>query len=183
MVVMAEPARMTTPELETARLLLRGPSPDDFPVYREFYADLEASAFYGGPLTPEQAWRKLAQDIGHWTLRGFGIWSLVERASGATVGGCGLVWPEGWPRSELTWWIVPAARRQGHALEASRAAIAFGYDALGWSLVETHMKDENVAARRLAETLGGQVIVRETFPDGIMRNVYALPRPSADAAG
>lgn len=174
---------MRIPELATERLILQGPSAQDFPIYRAFYGDADASVFYGGPLSPEAAWRKLAQDIGHWTLRGFGIWSLVERASGDIVGGCGLVHPEGWPRSELTWWIVPAARRRGYALEASRAAIAFGYETLGWPLVETHMKDENVAAQRLAEALGGTVIARETFPDGIARNVYALPRPNARAAG
>ena len=182
-VAMTEPARVKIPALETERLALRGPSAQDFPAYRAFYGDAEASAFYGGPLPPEAAWRRLAQDIGHWALRGFGIWSLVERASGETVGGCGLVHPEGWPRSELTWWVAPAARRQGYALEASRAAITFGYGTLRWPLVETHMKDENTAARRLAEALGGQVIARETFPDGIARNVYALARPNAGDAG
>ncbi len=51
----------------------------------------------------------------------------------------------------------------------------FGYDTLRWSLVETHMNDENEAARRLVEKLGGKAIARELFPDGLTRNVYALP--------
>lgn len=165
------------PTLETARLALRAPAAADFPVYRAFYADAKASAFYGGPLAPASAWRKLAFDIGHWALRGHGMWSLVERSGGKMVGGCGIVWPEGWPRHELTWWIVPEARRNGYALEASRAAIGWAFDALGWSRVETHMDDSNAAARRLAERLGGTVIARETFPDGLARDVYALPRP------
>ncbi len=97
------------------------------------------------------------------------------------IGGCSLWWPEGWPRSELTWWIVPAARRKGYAREASRAAIAFGYRELGWDVVETHMNDENVAARRLAESLGGSVIARAAFADGVKRDVYALPE--IDPAG
>lgn len=92
------------------------------------------------------------------------------------VGGCGIVWPEDWPRHELTWWIAPAARRQGYALEASRAAIAWAHDSLGWDQVETHMNDGNQPARRLAEKLGGTIIGRETFPDGISRNIYVLPR-------
>jgi len=168
---------MTIPTIETERLILRAPAAGDFPVYRVFYADADASAFYGGPLTPALAWRKLAFDIGHWGLRGFGMWSVVERASGAMVGGCGLVWPEGWPRHELSWWIVPGARRRGFALEASRAAIGWACATLGWDRVETHMKDENDAARQLAVRLGGVVIAREVFPDGIERDVVALPRP------
>ncbi|GAB5454375.1 MAG: hypothetical protein Hens2KO_06040 [Henriciella sp.] len=92
------------------------------------------------------------------------------------IGGCGLWWPHEYPRSELTWWIVPNARKKGYAREASVAAINFGYEVLGWSLVETHMNDENVAARRLAESLGGTVMARETFPDGLTRDVLKLPR-------
>ncbi|MGP1354670.1 MAG: GNAT family N-acetyltransferase [Parasphingopyxis sp.] len=163
------------PRIETERLLLRAPGADDFPVYRDFYADAEASAFYGGPLDAGMAWRKLAADIGHWELRGFGMWSVVDRESGQMVGGCGLVWPESWPRHELTWWITPAGRRKGYAFEASRAIVDFAYRQWEWPQVETHMDDENEAARRLAEKLGGTVIAREPFPDGKERNIYRLP--------
>jgi [ribosomal protein S5]-alanine N-acetyltransferase len=164
------------PSLETERLVLRAPEAADYPVYRDFFADAEASHFYGGPLDADRAWRVLATDLGHWALRGYGRWSVVERATGRMVGGCGLWWPEGYPRSELTWWITPAARRNGYALEASRAAVAYGYEVLGWGLVETHMNDENLAARKLAEKLGGILILRERFPDGLERDIFALPR-------
>ncbi len=59
------------------------------------------------------------------------------------------------------------------------SAIEFGYDVLNWDMVETHMNDDNVLAQRLVQRLGGTVIARETFPDGITRNVYELPRQSA----
>ena len=163
------------PSLETERLLLRAPEGSDFSVYRDFFANADASSAYGGPLDAERAWRVLATDLGHWSLRGFGRWSVMEKTSGQMIGGCGLWWPEGYPRSELTWWILPTARRLGYAFEASRAAVRFGYRTLGWPLVETHMNDSNDAARRLAEKLGGTIIARERFPDGLERNVYALP--------
>ncbi|MEG3124773.1 GNAT family N-acetyltransferase [Sphingomonas sp. GB1N7] len=165
--------------IQTARLTLRCPTVDDFPIYREFYSDAEASSFYGGPIDTAAAWRRLAFDIGHWALRGHGMWSVVERASDRMIGGCGLLWPEGYPRSELTWWILPAARRQGFASEASAAVIAFGYEVLGWSTIETHMKDENVAAHLLAARLGSRIIAREVFPDGIARDVHAFPKPGS----
>lgn len=165
------------PTLNTERLILRGPCENDFPVYEAFYADAEASAFYGGPLSSLQAWKKLAADLGHWQLRGFGMWSMIERDSGNMVGGCGLVWPQGWPRSELTWWVIPEGRRKGYALEASRAAIAFAYNQLEWDRVETHMDDSNMAAQNLAIKLGGEVSERIMFPDGLERNIYKLPNP------
>lgn len=167
---------MGAPEIETQRLLLRGLSERDFPVYERFFGDGEASANYGGPLAPGLAWRRLAADIGHWDLRGYGLWAVTEKAGARMVGVAGLYWPHGWPRSELTWWIAADARHNGYALEASRAVIAHAYGAMGWTLVETHMDDDNAAARNLAVKLGGQVIAREMFPDGVERNVYALPR-------
>jgi RimJ/RimL family protein N-acetyltransferase len=143
-------------------------------VYRTFYADPAASAFYGGPLPEGMAWRKLAYDLGHWGLRGFGMFSVVEMGSGTMIGGCGIVWPKGWPRHELTWWIEQDWRRNGYAEEASRAVIQWAHTQLGWSHVETHMDDRNLAARRLAEKLGGVVVARESFPDGLKRNVYSI---------
>ena len=166
---------MTAPVIETERLVLREPNADDFPVYAKFFADAEASTAYGGPLPSEKAWRVLATDIGHWALRGYGRWAVIVKSSGKMIGGCGLWWPEGYPRSELTWWIIPEARKRGYAREASRAAIKFGYETLGWSLVETHMNDDNIPARRLAESLGGEVIAREKFPDGLTRDIFKLP--------
>ena len=165
---------MHIPTLRTERLVLRAPSVTDFETYRDFYADRSASLFYGGPMTAAQAWRKLAYDVGHWTLRGFGMWSVVEQASSTMVGGCGIVWPEGWPRHELTWWIVPGARRNGYAEEASRAAIRWAQEVLGWSAVETHMDDQNEPAKRLAQKLGGTIISRDMFPDGLERNIYEM---------
>lgn len=167
------------PTLRTERLVLRAPDAEDFPAYAAFFADGEASHFYGGPLREDQAWRVLALDLGHWQLRGYGRWAIARRDTGAMIGGCGLWWPEGWPRSELTWWLLPSARGTGYATEASRAAIAFGYDTLGWDLVQTHMDDANRGARRLTERLGGTVIARERFPDGKERDVFALPREGA----
>ena len=164
------------PIIETDRLILREPRAEDFPVYESFFADRQASALYGGPLLPDKAWRVLAADLGHWMLRGYGRWAVTLKQSGVMIGGCGLWWPEGYPRSELTWWIIPTERKKGYAKEASVAAINFGYETLGWTLVETHMNDENIAARRLAESLGGKVIAREKFPDGLTRDVLSLPR-------
>lgn len=164
------------PQLETDRLILCGPSSSDFGAYQEFYEDTEASIFYGGPLSKPEIWNKLAAEIGHWHLRGYGMWTLIRKDTAEIVGACGIVWPEGRIRPELTWWIAATARRMGFAKEASRAAIQFGYDTLKWDLVQTHMKDENIAAKSLVTSLGGELITRETFPDGITRDVYKLPR-------
>ncbi len=169
------------PTLETERLILREPTAKDFNVYRDFFADERASKAYNGPLSEGGAWRVLATDIGHWALRGYGRWAVTVKQTNEMIGSCGMWWPHGYPRSELTWWIIPTARRQGFAREASIAAIKFGYDTLEWPFVETHMNDENLAARGLVKSLGGTIMLRETFPDGLERDVFKLPDPSGNA--
>lgn len=43
---------VSIPTLNTARLELRAPIGEDYPVYRDFFADAEASHFYGVLWTP-----------------------------------------------------------------------------------------------------------------------------------
>lgn len=162
------------PTLSTRRLHLRAPQARDLDAYAAFYADADASGWYGGPLRRDEAWRQLAQEVGHWHLRGFGVWTLVRKDDGRVIGATGLHHPEGWPRHELTWWLVPHSRGAGYAAEASEAVIAFAINTLGWPAVETHILDGNIAAHRLARRLGGEVIAREAFPDGHERDVYRL---------
>lgn len=161
------------PVLTTRRLVLRMPESRDHAAYARFFADAEASHFYGGPLAPHQAWDRLAADIGHFALRGFG--RFVVTLDDQTIGGCGILDVDGWPGHELTWWLLPEARGKGIAQEASRAVLGWAGRSLGRPTVETHFRDENLAARRLTEGLGGVLLRRDQFPDGFDRDVYGIP--------
>lgn len=165
------------PLLDTPRLHLIAPDETCAAMYEAFYTDEMASAQYGGPLTPAAAWARLAHDVGVWHLCGFGVWAIRRKTEHDLVGVCGFWQGRGWPR-ELTWWLLPSARGQGIAAEASRAAIAHAYLHFGWSEVETYMKDDNQAARSLVLRLGGRRIRRHVFPDGLERDVYRLPAPT-----
>ena len=170
---------MTPPTLETQRLRLEPPSESHLDHYLAFYAipnDLAGS--YRSPRPRAEVGGLLARDIAEWQRNGFGMFLLHRLDTGAFVGGAGLAHPDDWPRHELTWWLMPEARGTGFATEASRAVLTWAYDTLGWPVVETHMRDENLPARRLAERLGGQKIIRQTFPDGVTRDVFSLPNPA-----
>ncbi len=163
--------------LETDRLRLCPPTAADLPAYQAFYdaTDVRVGKYRGGRDAAQIA-AILNGDMDHWQAKGFGMFMLRPRGSDTPVGGAGLAHPDDWPHHELTWWLMPAARGQGFATEASRAIVAWAYDDLGWPTVETHMRDENTAARRVAERLDGRLDRRETFPDGVARDIYALPR-------
>lgn len=166
---------MQIPIIETERLILQAPDSSCDHAYQQFYTDPDASHFYGGPLTPQAAWARLAAVLGNWHLQGFGVWALREKATGSIIGTCGFWQGKGWPR-ELTWWIDPQSRGKGYALEASQAAIAHAYDVFAWTSVETYMNDTNLAARGLVEKLGGSKIERRSFPDGMERDYFHIPR-------
>ncbi|MEM8752317.1 MAG: GNAT family N-acetyltransferase [Pseudomonadota bacterium] len=163
------------PTLDTDRLTLTAPTTDDLSAYVAFYGRDERTLSYPGGLTPEEAAAVLDADIDAWRTKGFGIWLIRRRGEDEVVGAAGLAHEDGWPCAELTWWLFPEARGAGYAAEASRAVVAFAYDALGWDRVETYMRDENGPARRLAERLGGKVDRRIAFPDGHDRDVYLIP--------
>ncbi|MGB1237431.1 MAG: GNAT family N-acetyltransferase [Pseudomonadales bacterium] len=164
------------PTLSSPELILRAPRESDFCVYQAFFCDAQASHFYGGPLSATNAWKQLAMDLGHWHLKGYGVWVIESKETGEVLGGCGFWWPNAWPRPELTWWLATAARGRGIATKASKLAIDFAYNQLQWQHVETHLRDDNEAARQLVIRLGGEVIAREAFPDGVDRNVYVIPQ-------
>jgi len=67
-----------SPVIETARLMLRPPTQDDF----AFLADGEASQFIGGPQLPHMACRGMATTVGRWALKGFAMVSAIERETG-----------------------------------------------------------------------------------------------------
>jgi [ribosomal protein S5]-alanine N-acetyltransferase len=144
--------------------------------YDRFYTDRTSSSAYGGPLSSAAAWNRLASDIGCWQLQGFGVWAIEQNTEKDIGGVCGFWQGKGWPR-ELTWWLLPEARGKGLALEASVAAIRYAYNEFGWNQVQTYMNDANDLARALVTRLGGVKLSRQTFPDGLERDVFHIPKP------
>lgn len=79
--------------------------PADLDAYAEMMADEVVTRYIGDgkPVTRTDAWRQMAIFTGHWALRGFGIWVVEERATGAFLGRIDFWQPEGWPGFELAY--------------------------------------------------------------------------------
>ncbi|MEO1328182.1 MAG: GNAT family N-acetyltransferase [Pseudomonadota bacterium] len=165
------------PHLETERLILRAPGPEDVEPYAAFYASEQAD-WLGGRLTRDEAWTKLAAMIGHWRLRGFGRWVVARKSDGAYCGHCGLHFPEGWPEPELAWSVTATAQGQGIAFEAASAARAFAYETAGWTTAISLVAADNGRSAALAERLGA-VFEREIdFKGHAGVRVYRHPSPA-----
>src|SRR5688572_10437242 len=94
--------------IETPRLVLRLPGAADAAAFLDIHQHPEAIKYVllAAPAAGiTAAWRNVAMLLGHWQLRGYGQWAVVERASGEVIGRVGLWNPEGWPGVELGWII------------------------------------------------------------------------------
>ena len=151
----AEPlgTTVTIPTLRTERLVLRAPRPGDFEPFAAFYAS-ERASMVGGPLDRAEAWRTLAGLVGHWHLRGFGRWAVME--DDAPVGIVGLHFPLGWPEPEVGWIVFDGAEGRGLAYEAALAARAHAYDTLGWRTAVSIVHPRNARSIALAERMGAR---------------------------
>lgn len=170
------------PKLETERLLLRGPTTGDFDAFAAFYAS-DRSAFVGGPLTAEAAWRMLAMEIGHWVLKGYGRWTVELKTTGEPIGMIGPFCPEGWPEPEIGWDLYNGFEGKGYATEAALAARSYAYDVLGWQTAISLVKPGNDKSAAVAVRLGAKPegdFVHERH--GRMR-VYRHPAPGDLADG
>ena len=151
---------MLGPTLETDRLLLRPPSAQDFEAYAEFSADPAVMTFLGGAVPRSAAWRQWAALTGVWVLKGFSMFSFIEKDSRRWVGRGGPWMPEGWPGTEVGWGIARWAQRRGYAREAATAAIDWGFDVLGWTEVIHCIDPLNAASIATAKSLGSDVLRR-----------------------
>jgi RimJ/RimL family protein N-acetyltransferase len=145
---------MLGPSLETDRLLLRPPASEDLDGWAEMMADEEAARFIGGAQPRQVAWRGLTSMAGSWALMGFGMFSVIEKASGKWAGRLGPWQPEGWPGTEVGWGLLRSAWGKGYATEGATAAIDWAFDNLGWDEVIHCIDKDNSGSIRVAERLG-----------------------------
>jgi RimJ/RimL family protein N-acetyltransferase len=163
------------PRLETDRLLLREWRIEDFEPLADFYSDADVMRWLTGePLSRHDTWIRLASVIGHWQLRGYGVWAVERKSDGAFVGRVGLNNPEGWPGLEVAWTLGKPYWGAGYASEAARAAMSYGFlsqpvDRL-ISVIHIDNKPSQSVAQRIGETKVGRkdlTVGGKTFPTEI----------------
>lgn len=142
------------PTLETERLILRPTAQEDLESWVAMMADEEAARYIGGLQSRASAWRGMASMAGSWALKGFGMFSVVEKASGLWVGRIGPWQPEEWPGTEVGWGLARPFWGRGYAVEAAEATIDWAFDRLGWSEVIHCIDPANVNSQKVALRLG-----------------------------
>ena len=156
--------------------MLRGFTAAHVEPYVRMMADPEVTRFLGDgrPLDRADAWRQLALLIGHWELRGFGLWAVEERASGRFIGRIGCHEPDGWPGFELGYVLAREAWGRGLAREGATAALEFARRELGRDTIISLIRPANRASIAVAEHFGARRTGSVEFY-GATTDVYTYP--------
>ena len=116
--------------IETARLLLRLPEPRDRAALHAMWADPLVMAELG-PVKDAAASDAVIAKHDALRAEGLGFWIVERRADGVVIGFCGLKRGDAHNpidgEIEAGWIIARPYWRQGYALEAMEAALAWGW--------------------------------------------------------
>lgn len=164
------------PTLTTDRLTLRPPREDDFPAMLTFN-DSPRSSFVGGGGDRQKVWRTHLANIGHWALRGYGLYS-VDTREGGFIGRVGVIYHDGWDEPELGWHLFDGFEGKGYAYEAALAARADYHARISPKPPISYIDVTNTRSQALAIRLGA-VIERTLNDDKGHDHVFRHPAPEA----
>lgn len=167
---------MKIPTLETERLRLRAFENRDLEPYAAMYADEQFVHYLGGKtLGKDEVWENMALILGHWSLRGYGIWAVELLDTGELVGRAGLLNLPGWPDVEICWALAPGFWGNGYATEASAAAMDWAFREAEIrrliSLIQPDNRRSEAVAIRLGERFREQIVFKS-----MTTNVYEILR-------
>lgn len=144
------------PQVVTDRLVLRAPRESDVEAHIAFMAS-ERASLVGGPQDRFQAYRGFAASLGHWILRGYGMWVMALKSDDQPIGRCGFIYHDGWDEPEIGWHVYDGFEGQGYAFEAAKAALGVGAAKFGLDGVVSYIDPANTRSAALAERLGARV--------------------------
>lgn len=154
-------AAVNVPRIETARLILRGHTLDDFPAIRDLWADSQVTKFISGkPRPEEECWLKFLRATAFWVHLGYGYWIVEEKASGELVGEVGFgefkrdITPSNRGEPDIGWVLASKVHGRGYGVEAAQAAVTWGDANDIPSPMSCIVNVQNTASIRIAEKLG-----------------------------
>jgi RimJ/RimL family protein N-acetyltransferase len=156
-------------ELETERLRLRAPAPEDAEALAPMYADPEVMRYVGDGRTLTRAETELSvrRMIERWETDGFGLFTTVRKDDETVIGRVGiLIWnsetwepttraqPSGPTEVEVGYTLGRDFWGQGFATEAAGAARDYALNGLGAERLIALIIHGNTASENVARKLG-----------------------------
>lgn len=166
---------------ETERLICRRWLPQDFDALYTIYSDAEAMRWVGDgqPITRREceAWFSVTER--NYASRGYGMFTVLDRATSAVAGFCGLVHPSGQADPEIKYAFARSQWGRGFATEIVRAMLGYGAAAHGLARIIATVAAEHRASQRVLIKSGMVHESSYTEADGSITAVYAWKAPNA----
>jgi ribosomal-protein-alanine N-acetyltransferase len=163
--------------LETERLLLRSYRPEDLDDLHAMFSDAEHMRWYPAPFDLETTHAWLDRQLSAYDTRGYALWIVEDRTTGAFLGTAGptLQQVEEVDEVEIGWHTRPGRKGEGIAPEAGAAARDWAFANLEVDHLISLVRPENRPSGRVAEKIGMRVD-REVDHKGLRHNVYRIDR-------
>ena len=159
--------------LETERLVLREMGQADLPALCEILQDPLVMYAYEHAFSDDEAQVWLDRQQERYAAYGFGLWAVVEKASGQLIGQCGVTMQDCCGREvpEVGYLFRRSKWHQGFAAEAAAACRDYAFHTLGFPEVFSIIRENNFPSQHVALRCG--MSVRGTF----VKQYYGMDMP------
>ena len=162
-------------QLETERLILRQFKEEDLEDIHLYFSDPVATKYtVAKSFSRLETWRDLCVKIGHWHVKGYGPYAMVEKQSNRVIGISGFWFPYDWPEAEIMWALVRQYWGKGFAREATLAVQAVAKKHLPDLPLISFINCENQRSINLALRVGATFEKQTSFRNGLW-NIYRHP--------
>jgi len=170
--------------VDTARLLLRVPELSDAEAFMGILWDPEVVeqkqvTLHQPPGGLDLALKNTGDMRRQWALRGYGQWSVVEKATGHVIGVVGFYHPQRqWPGVDLGWVIHRSRWGQGFATEAAIAALEWVWEHTRVDRIVSLIAPDDYRSIRIATKIGERFERADVDPvHGEPAHIYTIARP------
>ncbi|MBC2193981.1 GNAT family N-acetyltransferase [Listeria booriae] len=142
--------------IETERLIFRELDQQDYADLCDILQDEETMTAYGSVFSDAQVQDWLNKQQDNYERWGFGLWAVIEKATGDFVGQVGLTMQrvEDEEVLEIGYLLKRKFWHQGFATEAALACKQYALETMKAEQVTCTIRDTNVASQKVAERLG-----------------------------
>lgn len=149
--------------LETKRLTLRRLEEADFSAWSAVLGDPQVMYAYEHGFSEDEVRQWIDRQQERYAKYGFGLWAVMEKASGELIGDCGVTMQDwdGREVPEIGYHLRRDKWRQGFAIEAAAACREYGFHTLNFPELFSIIRDNNFPSQRVA--LRNGMAVRGSF--------------------
>ena len=164
--------------IETARLVLRELTEEDFEALYSVLADADIMRHYPYAFDEDRVRNWIARNIERYRVLGFGLWAVCLKETGEMIGDCGLTMQliNGQIRPEIGYHIRRDRQRNGYAGEAAIAVRDWTFRHTPFHVIYSYMKDTNEASARTAEAYGCKLVEEYRDEENGITKVFAISR-------